>query len=141
MRCGQCGASLAEGDRFCADCGASVGGCPSCGGPLTPGKRFCRVCGTDLFDVAPVSAAATALTIAAPGPGPEPAAERRGCSVLFCDVVGFTPLAESRDPEEVRELLSRYFAMARTIIGRRLRCQPLLDRADELELATSRTRT
>jgi len=40
------------------------------------------------------------------------------CSVLFCDVVGFTPLAESRDPEEVRELLSRYFAMARTIIGR-----------------------
>ena len=40
------------------------------------------------------------------------------CSVLFCDVVGFTPLAESRDPEEVRELLSRYFALARTIIGR-----------------------
>jgi len=40
------------------------------------------------------------------------------CSVLFCDVVGFTPLAESRDAEEVRELLSRYFALARTIIGR-----------------------
>jgi class 3 adenylate cyclase len=40
------------------------------------------------------------------------------CSVLFCDVAGFTPLSESRDPEEVRELLSRYFAVARTIIGR-----------------------
>jgi class 3 adenylate cyclase len=45
-------------------------------------------------------------------------AERRVCSVLFCDVVGFTPLSESRDPEAVRELLSEYFAVARTVIGR-----------------------
>ncbi|MEJ7708066.1 MAG: adenylate/guanylate cyclase domain-containing protein [Nocardioidaceae bacterium] len=45
-------------------------------------------------------------------------AERRVCSVLFCDLVGFTPLSESRDPEEVRELLSRYFEVARTVIGR-----------------------
>ena len=40
------------------------------------------------------------------------------CSVLFCDVVGFTPLSEARDPEAVRELLSRYFGVARTVIGR-----------------------
>ena len=40
------------------------------------------------------------------------------CSVLFCDLVGFTPLSESRDPEVVRELLSRYFEVARTVIGR-----------------------
>ena len=40
------------------------------------------------------------------------------CSVLFCDLVGFTPLSESRDPEAVRELLSRYFEVARTVIGR-----------------------
>ena len=40
------------------------------------------------------------------------------CSVLFCDLAGFTPLAESRDPEAVRELLSRYFGVARTVIGR-----------------------
>ena len=45
-------------------------------------------------------------------------AERRVCSLLFCDLVGFTPLSESRDPEAVRELLSRYFAVARTVIGR-----------------------
>ena len=38
--------------------------------------------------------------------------------MLFCDVVGFTPLSEARDPEEVRELLSGYFAVARTVIGR-----------------------
>ncbi len=40
------------------------------------------------------------------------------CSLLFCDVVGFTPLSEARDPESVRELLSAYFAVARTVVGR-----------------------
>ena len=38
--------------------------------------------------------------------------------MLFCDVVGFTPLSEARDPEAVRELLSQYFAVARTVIIR-----------------------
>ncbi|HEV8452388.1 MAG TPA: adenylate/guanylate cyclase domain-containing protein [Gaiellales bacterium] len=39
-------------------------------------------------------------------------------SILFADIVGFTPLAESRDPEEVRELLGRYFETAREIVQR-----------------------
>ncbi len=47
-----------------------------------------------------------------------PVVERRVCSVLFCDLVGSTPLAASRDPEAVRELLSAYFEIASTIIGR-----------------------
>jgi len=51
-------------------------------------------------------------------PVAEPVAERRVCSMLFCDVVGFTPLSEARDPEAIRELLSQYFAVARTVIGR-----------------------
>jgi class 3 adenylate cyclase/predicted ATPase len=54
----------------------------------------------------------------AAGRAGEPVAERRVCSVLFCDVVGFTPLSEARDPEAVRELLSEYFQVARTVIGR-----------------------
>jgi class 3 adenylate cyclase/predicted ATPase len=52
------------------------------------------------------------------GPTWKPVAERRVCSVLFCDVAGFTPLSEVRDPEAVRELLSRYFEVARSVIGR-----------------------
>jgi class 3 adenylate cyclase len=39
-------------------------------------------------------------------------------SVLFVDLVGFTAASESRDAEETRELLSRYFELARTLIGR-----------------------
>ncbi len=39
-------------------------------------------------------------------------------SVLFGDLVGFTPLSESKDSEEVRELLSAYFAQCRVIVGR-----------------------
>jgi class 3 adenylate cyclase/tetratricopeptide (TPR) repeat protein len=46
------------------------------------------------------------------------ATEIRHVSVLFCDLVGFTPLSESRDPAEVRELLSGYFDLARAVVGR-----------------------
>jgi class 3 adenylate cyclase/tetratricopeptide (TPR) repeat protein len=46
----------------------------------------------------------------------EPATERRLVSVLFADLVGFTTLSESRDAEEVRALLSRYFDTCRRLI-------------------------
>jgi class 3 adenylate cyclase len=38
--------------------------------------------------------------------------------VLFADLVGFTTLAEDRDPESTRELLTRYFDAARDAIER-----------------------
>ena len=38
--------------------------------------------------------------------------------MLFGDLVGFTPLSESKDPEEVRELLSVYFDRCRIIVRR-----------------------
>ncbi|MGC2485759.1 MAG: adenylate/guanylate cyclase domain-containing protein [Acidimicrobiales bacterium] len=43
-------------------------------------------------------------------------AERRLCSVLFVDLVGFTPFAEMSDPESVRELLTQYFDRAQRVI-------------------------
>ncbi|MEX1278390.1 MAG: adenylate/guanylate cyclase domain-containing protein, partial [Chloroflexota bacterium] len=45
-------------------------------------------------------------------------AERRLVSILFADLVGSTTLAEDRDPEESRDLLSRYFDIASELIGR-----------------------
>ena len=47
-----------------------------------------------------------------------PVSERRLVSVLFADLVGFTTYSEHRDPEETRELLSRYFDSARQVIDR-----------------------
>jgi class 3 adenylate cyclase/tetratricopeptide (TPR) repeat protein len=94
---------------------------------VTPGKRFCHACGFALTATTTGTATATVTAAAsaagpgaalAAGPGAEPLAERRVCSVLFCDVVGFTQLSESRDPEAVRELLTQYFGLARTVIGR-----------------------
>ena len=122
MNCGQCGAPVTASDRFCGACGAPAAACPSCGGPVTPGDRFCRACGFELSgDTGARPTASTRPTPAArstPAFDHEPVAERRVCSVLFCDLVGFTPLSESRDPEAVRELLSRYFGVARTVMGR-----------------------
>src|SRR5204863_3405065 len=48
----------------------------------------------------------------------QPVAERRLVSVIFADLVGFTTASESRDPEDIRELLSRYFEDSRRIIER-----------------------
>jgi class 3 adenylate cyclase/tetratricopeptide (TPR) repeat protein len=39
-------------------------------------------------------------------------------SVLFVDLVGFTTASEARDAEDTRELLTRYFDIARTTIAR-----------------------
>jgi class 3 adenylate cyclase len=43
--------------------------------------------------------------------------ERRLVRFLFADLVGFTTLAEHRDPEEVRELPSRYVDRVEGVTG------------------------
>ena len=117
MRCPNCGGENPSGKRFCADCGRSLAPlCASCGAELLAGKRFCGDCGTPVS--APVAkATSTATTGAQPVQGVLPTSERRLCSVLFVDLVGFTPFAEKRDPEETRELLSSYFERAQAIVA------------------------
>ena len=110
ITCAACGAENVDSAKFCVECGAPQrpAACPGCGAPAGRGK-FCAECGTAVSGAAP-SVAAT--------PMPAPTAERRLTSVLFGDLVGFTTLSEARDPEEVRELLSRYFDEARTVVQR-----------------------
>jgi class 3 adenylate cyclase/predicted ATPase len=105
--CSSCGASNREGRKFCAECGTPLSvACAACGAANEPGERFCGECGAPLTADAPAAAPAREA----------PAAERRLVSVLFADLVGFTTLSESRDAEEVRELLSRYFDTCRRLI-------------------------
>jgi class 3 adenylate cyclase/tetratricopeptide (TPR) repeat protein len=109
MTCGSCGHVNPEGQKFCGECGSPLQAvCPSCGHSNAPGQKFCGECGRAL-------AGTTTSPVAAPS---APAAERRLVSVLFADLVGFTTLAEGRDAEETRELLSRYFEQARAIVER-----------------------
>ncbi|MFI5250715.1 MAG: adenylate/guanylate cyclase domain-containing protein, partial [Gemmatimonadales bacterium] len=122
MNCTACGAANRAGRRFCGQCGASLDQlCPSCGAANEDGERFCGACGKPLGSVAPAAGTLQATAQrrdVSPAAGPGPTAERRHVTVLFADLVGFTPLSDQRDAEDVRELLSRYFATARTIIGR-----------------------
>ncbi len=106
--CLSCATELPEGARFCMSCGASqvTPGCVSCGADLPVGARFCLECG-----------APQAGGPAARG-GAEPSVARRVTSVLFGDLVGFTALSESRDQEDVRDLLSAYFEQCRRVIAR-----------------------
>jgi class 3 adenylate cyclase/tetratricopeptide (TPR) repeat protein len=109
ISCPACGSANEAGRKFCGECGTTLAQtCPSCGTPNAPSVKFCGECGTALGASAAPAAVAPVTTA--------PAAERRLVSVLFADLVGFTTLSESRDSEEVRELLSRYFDTSRRLI-------------------------
>ncbi|MEP7378408.1 MAG: adenylate/guanylate cyclase domain-containing protein [Chloroflexota bacterium] len=114
MICANCGTANEAGRRFCDECGASLAAaCPSCGATDNRlNARFCGTCGTTLSGAATAATAATKLTPAAA------AAERRFVSVLFVDLVGFTPFAEERDAEQVRDTLDKYFSLARVAVER-----------------------
>jgi class 3 adenylate cyclase/tetratricopeptide (TPR) repeat protein len=105
--CGACGAESPATAKFCPECGSAVSAsCASCGAAVS--GKFCAECGTPVT-TAPIPQQSSASPRVA---------ERRVTSVLFGDLVAFTTLSEARDPEQVRELLSRYFATARTVIER-----------------------
>jgi len=117
--CAQCGTENRAGRKFCASCGHALAvGCPSCGAPNETGERFCGECGAALPG-ASAPPAVPARPAGAPTSAPAiPTAERRLVSILFADLVGFTPFAEERDSEDVRETLGRYFEIAGEVIGR-----------------------
>jgi class 3 adenylate cyclase len=75
--------------------------CPSCGQENPPIAKFCLACAE------PLPAQSHGLQ-----------EERKVVTVLFADLVGFTARAEKLDPEDVRAILSPYFARVRGDIER-----------------------
>ncbi|HEY8170668.1 MAG TPA: adenylate/guanylate cyclase domain-containing protein [Candidatus Limnocylindria bacterium] len=113
MSCPACGTENEPGGRFCEACGTPLAAtCPSCGEPVRSDARFCRNCGSQ------IGADAPGPTLAPRPAADAPTAERRLVTVLFADLVGFTTLAEDRDPESTRELLTQYFDASREAIER-----------------------
>ena len=118
MVCANCGTENETGRKFCKECAAPLAlVCSSCGAANSTDAKFCGDCAAPLLAGASLSASAAAR----PGllnTSAAPVTERRLVSILFADLVGFTTLAEGRDAEDTRELLSRYFDLARDVIGR-----------------------
>jgi class 3 adenylate cyclase len=71
--------------------------CSSCGQENPPIAKFCLACAQPLSDLSHGLAE-----------------ERKVVTVLFADLVGFTARAERLDPEDVRAILTPYFARIRS---------------------------
>jgi class 3 adenylate cyclase len=113
--CTNCGQENGDGSAFCDGCGTSLAsGCPTCGIQNRPEARFCRGCGSGLAGSTPTPLLTRLPSSPATTDGG--VAERRLVTVLFADLVAFTEYAEGRDPELVRDTLSRYFDAARDVI-------------------------
>src|SRR3990172_9653241 len=109
VNCRACGRALEPGSRFCPSCGTPVeAACRSCGASLAADARFCASCGT------PVVAAAGPLADESPDTG----RERKLATIVFADLVGFTSLNESSDPELVQALVTRAFDRLSAEVGR-----------------------
>jgi len=130
VQCVTCGADLLPGKPFCPACGTrAVQACAQCGGTVVPGFRFCPECGSPVAAPAPPPGAPARSAAEDPlvrmarhipaqlaekiraGRGAI-AGERKLVTVLFCDLVGSTAIAERLDPEEYRDLLEQYLAVA-----------------------------
>ena len=107
----QCGSANPDSGRFCEDCGAPLpAACPSCGGRVDRGGRFCGACGSPLeargvprqTEPRPADSGSPSL----------PEGEHKPVTVLFCDIVGSTALAERLGAEAMHELLGRFFGLA-----------------------------
>src|SRR5712692_1125117 len=91
LRCPACGATVRASHHFCPSCGWPLGAAPAPAPPWSPPR------------------AGASLQVVTEHPD-QLEEERRMVTVLFADLSGSTSLAEGRDPEEVRDILSRYFA-------------------------------
>ena len=136
MKCPQCQFDSPPGMKFCGECGTKLAPvCPRCGMENPPGFKFCGECGNSLTAVPPISASApvTPAVEEPPAEIPRPVlqsytpphlageilqtkaaleGERKQVTVLFCDLVGSTALADRLGPEIMHLLLNRFFELA-----------------------------
>ena len=97
--CPHCGSENDAQQTFCGSCGGKLAlTCERCGAESPLAFRFCGGCGALMRG----------------GVEPQPSREeRRVVTVVFADLVGFTSRAEQLDPEDVRAMLTPYYASLR----------------------------
>src|SRR5687767_14303863 len=119
MQCSRCRRENPSGAKFCLECGQKLSAvCAACGHPLPDGARFCVECGASAVAAAsappPAPASYTPRHLAEKILASRSAieGERKPVTVLFCDVVSSTALAERLGAEAMHALLSRFFETA-----------------------------
>ncbi len=106
MRCLQCQFENKSGRRFCSNCGAGLPLiCEACGFENDAGDQFCGGCGAELTS-GPKQVPANEDNTPSPEPGS--AAERRHLTVMFIDLVGSTKLSAEMDPEDLRQIITKF---------------------------------
>jgi class 3 adenylate cyclase len=100
---------------------------------VSPASSLEAVASPEVRDTPASTAATLAASLPSPGPASEPqvrleplaptrealpAAERRQLTVLFCDLVGSTALADQLDPEDFREVTVTYQTTCAEVIQR-----------------------
>ena len=114
MQCPRCQHENPAGTKFCGECAAPLTSlCESCGAANPPDNKFCGQCAAPLQRISiaklpapdsytPKHLADKILTSKAALEG-----ERKQVTVLFCDIVESSRLAERMDPEAMHEIMDR----------------------------------
>ena len=116
MRCPVCSSETKDGLETCETCGhAFRDRCSSCGQDNPANFKYCGHCGA----LQTGDAVGDRREDRPPGRGVGSAhAERRQLSVLYCDLVGSTVLAERLDPEDLRDAMRLYYGLCTEIVAR-----------------------
>ena len=122
MRCPPCGHDNPRGARFCSACGTALTlRCLRCQAELPANAKFCLECGTPTAPAdaehAPRAPRAEALLPPSAATA-TPEGERRQLTVLFCDLVGSTPLSQQLDAEDWRDVVTQYHHAATGAVTR-----------------------
>ena len=125
MKCPKCQFENPEGIKFCGECGAKLERlCPSCNSPSPPNFKFRGECGQSLPQ--PISPASKdfsfdekiakikkylpqGITEKILSQRDKIEGERKQVTVMFCDMIGFTPLSENLDPETMYTMMDQVY--------------------------------
>jgi len=125
MKCLKCQFDNREGAKFCKECGNKLEiGCSNCGSKNPPGSKFCDECGHNLtlgseptlrklsFDEKLEKIQKylpSGITEKILSQRDKIEGERKQVTVMFCDMKGFTPLADKHDPEEIYTMMDQVY--------------------------------
>lgn len=120
MKCHSCGRQISLNANFCGHCGCAVRSsiaCPFCDRLNPQDVQFCINCGASLARGRPPRFPQPDSTVVQPKVMPAES-ERRHITVMFCDLVGSSSIAERQDPEDYHEMVRAYQETCSRVVNR-----------------------